>query len=350
MLFRKRYVPILKWKKGEKVALENLTDKQRARITPLLEVVDEEDPQLIVKEINQFNSGNPVYVDTRYADDEEGQLLISIISNARNMDIDLFPVVYIEDLPHITNKLRPLSKRILVRLSLPEEIDGESYETMFQKIAEWSEQTKSVLLDIMLDLNFLENKGKANTIFLELKNVLTTYIQNNQAINNIIIASTTFPETLSSLNSGDDLFIDRYEIKLFDKIKQNPAYESIQDRLIFSDYGVTRFTDTEIDFSKLKNGILPKARYTTSEKYWILKGKKDSRTKQLIRSHRTIAKEILESQYYYGEDFSFGDLDIKERALGLNKKGPGNNVNWVAIAANHHIAVVTEELSNLYDS
>ncbi|GIO08033.1 hypothetical protein J31TS6_40610 [Brevibacillus reuszeri] len=344
MALERKYVPILKWKKGEKVALENLTDNQRATITPLLEIIDDEDPSIIIRDVSNYNFGNAAYIDTRYVDDEDGQLLLGIINDSEN----LYPVVYYEDLPHIADKLYPSTDRFLIRLSIPEDIDGDSYEIMFNKITEWSTH-KKISIDVMLDLNYLENKNKANTIFLELKNVLSNHILNNDSIKNVIIASTTFPESLSSLNSGDDLFIERYEMRMFKKILQNPDYNTLIDRLIFSDYGVTRFTDTEIDFSKLKNGILPKARYTTTEQYWILKGKKDSRTKELIRSHKTIASEIMGSKYYYGENFSFGDLEIKERALGLNKKGPGNNVNWVAIAANHHIAVVAEELSNLYD-
>jgi hypothetical protein len=60
-----------------------------------------------------------------------------------------------------------------------------------------------------------------------------------------------------------------------------------------------------------------------------------------------MAKEVFNADYYFGDEFSFGDLDIKERAFNLNKKGPGSSTNWVTIEANHHIAVVVEQLSKI---
>ncbi|MMZ66203.1 hypothetical protein D1872_286780 [compost metagenome] len=74
------------------------------------------------------------------------------------------------------------------------------------------------------------------------------------------------------------------------------------------------------------------------------KGQKDTKTKKFIRSSKDIANYIFSSPNFYGQTFSFGDADIKERALG--NKGPGNSKDWVTIAANHHIVVVLSELSN----
>ena len=114
---------------------------------------------------------------------------------------------------------------------------------------------------------------------------------------------------------------------------------SVYHKLSYADYGVTKFTDHELDFSKMKNGILPKIKYTTFDSYIVLKGKKS------VRTYTDMSKEIIESDYYLGKDFSFGDLDIYKR--GTKQSGPGNNTQWVTINANHHISVVLEQLSNL---
>lgn len=98
----------------------------------------------------------------------------------------------------------------------------------------------------------------------------------------------------------------------------------------------------------MRYGVLPKARYTLEDQYWILKGAKDRRTNRWIRGAKDLAEDIFKSTHYFGESFSFGNLEIKERALQI--KGPGNSTNWVTIAANHHIAVVLEQLSKMGDS
>lgn len=342
----RRYAPILKWKAGEKVALEKLTPDQKRLISPVLEIVDYEEPFKIIEQIKLCFFKEPAYLDTRYSDDDDREFLESILTLAREENYPLYPVLYYEDFSLFADKFQVLSDRILIRIPIPEDIDGESYETVFETISEWQKNNETII-DIMLDLNFMSGRDQTNTKFAELKSVLRNFIINGRFIGKIMIASTSFPEDLSTLSAGEDLFIDRFEYKLFERIYNNPDFDSLKTRLVLSDYGVTRFTDTEIDFSKLKYGILPKARYTLNEKYWVLKGKKDQKTKQTVRGHQKIAYDIYKSDQYFGIFFSYGDMEIKERALG--EKGPGNNTNWVTIAANHHIVVVTSELSKLFE-
>lgn len=45
------YVPILKWKKGERLALENLIASHKSRIIPLLELIDDDDVNEIIGSI-----------------------------------------------------------------------------------------------------------------------------------------------------------------------------------------------------------------------------------------------------------------------------------------------------------
>ncbi|WP_405175597.1 hypothetical protein MHI27_03530 [Paenibacillus sp. FSL H8-0261] len=341
------YCPILKWKAGEKVALEKLTPSQKSSIIPILELVDCGDPERIIGELNLTLKGQPAYLDTHYCDDN-GSLLKSILELAREHDLNYFPVLYYDDLPEYADGLLYLAKRALFRIPVPEDIDGDNYDSIFKSLVDWKKE-RDTPIDIMLDVNFMDGKVQASTKLSELKTVIRSHVLNCDCIEYVIIASTSFPEDLSGLASGEDTFIERYEIKIFNKLFIEPEFSLIKDRLRMSDYGVTRFTDTDLDFSRMKYGILPKARYTLQDKYWILKGKKDRTTKIMIRGHKEIALEIYRSPYYYGESFSYGDLDLKERALGENGKGPGNNTSWVTIAANHHIVAVTDELSKLYE-
>ena len=50
------YVPILRWKGGEKLALRDLFPKDRSKITPLLEIPKDQAkaPKLLARELGQF--------------------------------------------------------------------------------------------------------------------------------------------------------------------------------------------------------------------------------------------------------------------------------------------------------
>ena len=203
-----------------------------------------------------------------------------------------------------------------------------------------------VNLDVMPDLSVIANKREAQLLYSALEVLINQHLATNPIFDRIILAMTCFPENLSSISSGESKFFERYELKLLQKILHE--LNDIKSKLIFSDYGVTKFTDTDLDYSKMRYGPLPKIRYTTPDHYWVLKGAKNRVTGEWIRSRQEMADEILKSKYYRGEHFSFGDCEIKERALG--KKGPGSNTNWVTIDTNHHITVVIEELSSLFGS
>ena len=340
-----KYVPILKLKKGEIEALKNLTERQATSILPLFELVEEDDEYALMNSLDNFNLDH-FYIDTSYIDNLERDLLLKLMDENQTNEKKLYPVLYFDDLPEIADKVLTKCSRILYRIPVPEDIiDGPVYSEMIDKIIHWKEN-KGIVVDLMLDINIIRDKKEANILFNELKNLLNDYLLDKDFYEHIILAMTSFPTDLSTLPAGESWFVERLDIKLFKVIYQNPKFTDIKEKFLYADYGVTRFTDSEIDFSKLRNGILPKAKYTTKDNYWILKGKRDKITRTMIMNHTALAKEIYESDQYYGEHFSFGDLDIKKRAL--KDIGPGNNTQWVTIAANHHIAVVVDELSKIY--
>lgn len=340
------YVPILKWKRGERDALKNLFDKHKQKITPLIEIVDYENPEVILTQIREcFNY--PLYIDTSIAAEDDREFLLAIIKELNNDKVFATPIFYFDDLYNTINKFIPFVDRIGIRIPIPEDIDGLSYSETYKAIKDFKKRNSNVLIDVILDLNIIDEKISANRQLREVKNVIELFFLNESFYNLIIIASTSFPENISSIPAGSHAEYSRYDIKLFKNVYQYPVLSSLREKITYSDYGVTKFTDSEIDFSRLRYGILPKLKYTTYDKYIVLKGEKDQATRETIKSYIDLSKEVLNSSYYLGEHFSYGDLEIRERALGLNNKGPGSNANWVTIGTNHHITVVVEQLSKI---
>lgn len=339
------YVPILKWKQGEQEALKKLNNEHTKRIFPLIEIVDYEESEKVIKDLLSFDYG-PIYVDTIIAAEDDRDILLSIVKEGIKNNKLIFPVCYFDDLYDIILKFPKELNRIIIRIPIPEDIYGPSYDDIFSSIQKYK-SNNNIILDLMLDLASITDRGTANRQLRDLKEVIDNYLFGNSFYNSIIICSTSFPQDISNVPAGTKESFDRYDIKIFEKILKNVKYANIKDKFIYSDYGVTKFTDSEIDFSKLRYGILPKIKYTLDYEYIVLKGQRNQITREIVKSYIDLAKEVYESDYYYGENFSFGDLEIKERALLLNKKGPGSNKNWVTISANHHIAVVIEQLSSL---
>lgn len=324
------------------IALSTLSQDHKQHVIPVIEIVDDGEVGAISSELNDVLTGMPFYLDTSYADDGVS-LLMGLIRDSRNRGLESFPVISFEDLNELSDEILELAKRILLRVPVPEDIDGESYEEIFTEVKTWSSD-RDVIVDVMLDLGYMANKSVANSRFVELKTVLLSHFLHDHTFGSIIIASTSCPTDLATLAAGENILIDRFEFKIFNKIYNYAEFNSLKSKFLLSDYGVTRFTDSEIDFTKMRYGILPKARYTLDDKYWIIKGQKDRATRRTIKGHKQIAEEIFNSPRYYGETYSFGDNEIK--SIATTNRGPGNNTNWVTITASHHMAVAIGQLSS----
>jgi T4 beta protein len=341
---RQFYVPILKWKKGEQEALKNLSLNQKTKIMPLIEITDIQDPKQFFDSLNNCFQ-KPIYIDTLIADEDDREYLLSLIEIVKKNGREAFPVLYFDDLPQNLDLFTPIVNHFAIRIPIPGEIDGPEYNDILEQITDI--KNDEIEFDIILDLSTITDGKDATRQYREVCQVLNDYFLGEEFFNSIIISVTSFPESLANLEAGNNISVNRYDFKIFKKILETSALKPILSSLIYSDYGVTKFTDSEIDFKKLRYGTLPKLKYTTEDTYIVLKGKKDHGTRKMVRSYVDLASEVYRSKYYYGENFSFGDYEIKERALGLNKKGPGGATNWVTIVANHHIAVVIEQLSKI---
>lgn len=345
-----KYYPILKWKAGEKRALQALTP-ETSHISPIIEIVDYQDINNILKSFLDLKNIKRFYIDTSYIEEEECNYKKEIIKQASSIYVNLFPIfTYDEFFTHAESFLNFCSD-FLVKIPVPQDFDREDYDTIFERLKVW-EGKNNASLSILLDAGLIVDKVNANRQFSELKSILSNNLNHNK-FEKIIVCLTSFPEDISKIQAGGVEYYYRYDIRIFEKLLES-IDDDLKTRLCFSDYGVTKYTETELDFSKLRHSPLPKVRYTTNENYWVLKGKRDSITKKMEINYQIMAQTIVNSNNFYGKDYSFGDLEIFERAQGhkINnpeeKVGPGNNTNWVTIAANHHITVVTKELSNLF--
>lgn len=331
------YMPILKWKKGERIALKELK-YDSDYFVPVIQIIDEVEPSDFFSELKEhFDS--PVYIDTSHFDDDNHSHLCNFITYANTNSFSVIPY-FLSDEIEKAQKLLSTASGIGINVPIPANFDGFTIEEIIDYL---SNNVKISNVDLFLDADEILERSVANLVFSELKRILS--IKLLTSFRKVIICSTSFPRTLT-VGSGQNAEYERFDYKIFEKLVELFKGTAIGNKLAYSDYGVTAFTDSEIDFSKLRHGILPKVKYTTTDLYWILKGQKDRIHGAFTRSYIDMSREIVNSKRFYGKDFSYGDCMIEQKATVPNAK-PGNSTNWVTFCANHHLAVVIEQLSKL---
>ena len=335
------YYPVWKWKAGEQAALQSLYDHQWQAIKPVIEIVDQISVLEFIDAVTAFP--RPIVVDT-ISNDENGTLLLEILVQARARGKKAIPLMYVSDLAAPNRDMISKADHIVAVIPIPEDMEGPSHQTILRAITSLKDPSH---VELMLDLGMVSQREQANAAYAMSKLFLNRFESELLAFSRLIIRCSSFPLQLSTVETGSCVPFPRYDMKIFTKLVMEYAESPLAAKVGFSDLGVTKFTDSELDFSKLRWGILPKVKYTTKDHYVVLKGKRDAE-RQLVVRYKDMAQTIVNSDFFYGKDFSFGDREIYD--ISLPNKRQGSNANWVTYCANHHIAVVVDELSKLAET
>jgi len=329
-----QYYPIIKWKAGERKALEYLNDMSDM-FTPIIEIVEDTTAEKFFKELSAVYDA-PIMLDISHCANLSNLSYANFFDYAICNEIEFIPVITYDNLNLVT-KLP--SNEIALKLGINDTYEGSTTESILTLLNKLYPDKR---FSIILDGGVILKKEDANNVYQQFCKLISTSCLLSFTFSNIIIALTSFPED-PFIPAGENKAFKRFDIEIYKNIRKKFSGHTILYKLRYADYGVTKFTDSDLDFSKMRNGILPKIKYTTFNKYIVLKGKRGNSP----RTSNDMAEEIINSDYYFGKYFSFGDLDIYSR--GKRENGPGSNQQWVTINANHHISVVLEQLSNLDD-
>lgn len=350
------YVPILKWKRGEQKAIENLSKTSLDTIMPLLEIAPIEfdyqnnKPKKTIDEhiinipdsiLSSLNS-TPCFIDGFTIEDEDllmdGTHAIEfIIGNSIKNGCNVIPVTGI-------------SREIEYDNAIKNMLDNNTIDSLCIRIEESSFSTlNSDLQSLLNKFNITPDKCH---IVIDLKEIKPTSISSLQLvlpmlINNIInlndwisitLAATTFPVNLSTVAKNSTKILSRSEYDLWNQINNNSnLIRSIQ----FGDYAISNpeYTDMDPRYITMSGNI----RYTIDNGYLIYKGitTKSNGFSQMI----PMCEDLVKTKYFSGETFSWGDKQIYNCANGIGTTG--NAETWRRIGTNHHIEFVVDQLSRV---
>ncbi len=345
------YVPILRWKAGEKRALKALSHRDKARMTPILEwsrtddVSPEEDravrmptPRELTKDVLDNWGARPFFYDARrfWSDHLAGDSteLRRYAAEIANGGLRAIPVFTLDDGEAYRRALASLTSKdgVCVRLGFAD-IAGA---TMQERLAEFLKATGHDPSSVHLIADF-------ETHFRDMD--IPAFCSRFQAIRNyctFTVAAGSFPLDLREFKGPQIFYLAREEwVRWHDQVNRD-----LLRRPTFGDYATLN-----PQLSPVKKGLNPSAtiRYTT-EDYWLVMKGEGLRNRDGPRHEQYPANAslLMKRPDYCGPAFSEGDRYIQD--VAARSDGPGNPTTWVQAGVNHHVTFVIRQLAALVDA
>ena len=339
------YVPTLKWRQGEKLALKNLPDRLKSSIIPLIELVNDEgdNPEDLSNDLSTFWS-KTAYLDVHYRPQRFARPALNNVTS-HNQNIDIIPVVRLDSpqivIEGVKNVAGIYNNGFALRIIANQDIDfsllSEDVRLMLERLAGSKDK-----VDLIVDFGYLEAETQLYQTTLE-------NIANSISLNDwrrVIVAAGSFPPSLNDFRPNEDNLLKRIELELWQKNQSKHGRE-----LIYSDYTVRNPDNIVKGFSRGSVSV----RYTLENDFQIFRGTREDKSfKYLV--HAMNIKALYSDKY--PENYCWGDEMIVEKANQLEKclsdgadpeayDGflPGGAKDWVALSINHHMTIVLK--SNL---
>lgn len=353
------YVPILRWKWGERNAIGELRASRKADVTPLIELVPT-DYNLVKKnkqidipstsekftnELNDCWGTTTVFLDLQHISgisktaQLEFQLLENILDHSKKLNLSIIPVIYLGKDSNFNKTIKDINKQnknaLCLRLNYWRILQADFQDSIDQLFNQLSLKPKET--DLIVDYGSIYNDIKpdiASNVYSKIP-----YIDSWRTFT---FASGVFPQYLSELYQPGRHQLNRDDWMFW----LNNFYKNSSERIpTFSDYTIQhpKYIEPPTTNNPGANIIY------TSYDYWVIM-KGEALRKKGGTGHAQYpasARLLKESIEFCGENFSYGDTYVFQKALDINTPKTGTPKEWLKAGINHHITFVVDQLSNL---
>ena len=354
----KHYVPCLRWKQGEYMAIAALSAASRERVTPLIEVPEigfdfetRSYKKTIDEHIKPFGKrvadkwGRPCLVDlihmpAKEVMDNGVHPVIRVFGELRTRKCSATPVTGIaRDFTYqraIGRVISTDNRGVCIRVTLAEAAKPDLIEILDSLMKKLKVSPSQC--DFIVDLgapNFKPLDG-----FTKLVYSLLSRLPYQNRWKTITIMGTSFPETMAEVK-GSPVLLPRWEWLLYKGVAAKLAKQGARIPT-FGDYGINHKDVPQVDMRLVRPSAT--IRYTIDDKWFIVKGPnvRDYGFEQYRNHCRTLAT----SPYFRGSGFSMGDAYIQNCSLGKEKTG--NLSIWRKVGTNQHLEKVAQDIANLF--
>jgi len=341
-----RYVPNLRWKRGEKNALRDLSVAGRENVLPLFLIGSDQfkpkkattkkaevpAPLVFAQEIFNCWGASPFYLDASSIPDTPGHdhRLYEIANHCRAMELELISVIRPEATASYLNTVKKVvahdNRGVCLRISLQE----------MSEIPKWIGSWPFSLKETDLVIDYL-NQAESLLSFGEV--VLAEAfraLHKGDKWRSVTIVGTSIPDNFAGLTSG--LYkIPRHEKVIWNQLQSAP----LPYQLHFGDYATV---STTAPAPGIAWGFPITAKYTLQEEFLICRGVRttglgaEDADVQLVKH----AKSIASHPDRHVLSHCWADREIDKIETGLN--GPRNLEHWVRLGVNRHIELVRSML------
>jgi len=345
------YVPALKGKLGEYSALKEIRNDLKNKFTPLIEIppiplgktIDKHIEKVGEKINDSWGNDNIFFLDLSDIDLDvrlQGNVhpLEFLASDIRKRNLKMVPVTGFDRDEEYQKQIRKINKLdnmgFCLRIYLK---DIDKMKLQLKDIKEIID-ANTTDIDLILDLKYIPEEFI--DVFQKFLPDIINSIPELKYFRNFIFLATYFPRSLSQIRPYTIYPLTRYEWKIWrylikSKVRRKPT---------FGDYAIANPEIVQVDprYMRMSANI----RYTTENEWFIFKGGQVKRDG--YGQFHDLSEKLINHKNYSGENFSSGDLYIKECAK--YKVGPGNATKWREAGTNHHITFVLNQIKKISNS
>lgn len=345
-----KYMPVLKWKQGERIALRNLTPLQWNDVTPLLEllpIIATPDaaglraalgPYLgkVGKELKAaIHEDVPLVIDIRYlapAYAHQARLLKTVCEYLRKQtDRRVIPVITQATLSDALAEVQALKvfDEFVVRIVSP--FHNADAVTDIVKLCVGASLPKKSL-HLMVDQFSIVGEAPAAKW-----TAIQPYLATAQASGcaSTTLAGGSFPINLIGIKQGiHDL--PRVEWQIWKLLRKQAGFAAIR----YADYTVSNpALGPDVDPLQVNPSVA--IRYA-ADGFWRL-FKAGGFKKGAPNQYKNLSTILLGDPVYSGPTFSYGDKQYEQAAINP-KVGNGNPSSWRRDATSHHVVLTASAL------
>lgn len=336
----KLYVPIVKCKMGEQKALLNLDEQVKDNIIPLIEI-----PlfsQAMIKKGTTVKALISSFWDKRnyffyfmpdwYSELDDFNDFIEEKVIPLCHDNYAIPVIDLSLVDFVKNWSDISQNGVAIRLRGNEFGD---IEDLLNPLFNETKLTRNQI-HLIFDLQYVGE----NDLFSKISVLKAAFSDLDKAneFRSIVISSVSFPQQIPSMESKKIYNFRRVETEIFAVALK--LSERFNFNYVYSDYGPSDIEENAFVFGMSPNF---KIKYTVFDDYLYIKGTQIKKGGLDLLNVRELATILIECSDFSGKDYSWGDKNIFDIAVG-ELTNSGNLTTWVSYSMNHHITFITRQI------
>lgn len=331
----KRYLPLLRSKAGEAVALENLAASAKRRLFPIIHVTGSSPPAGFGPRVSAAWAGLPISLDGlhNFGVTNSAQTFTSLFAELGRGRAAVIPSVecnspqtYVSIVQRLVNRYAP---GIVIKCSLRQLAGAAAWAT--------AQGWRTTDADLVVNAGHVADYDPDLFEGLVLHAIGQT-LQNPTRWRTVTLASSAAPRDYTALPLG------RSDIPRLDWQVWQAVSNSVQFQLDYGDFGTAHPDLTEPPGIAMVRASVS-VRYTVDNHWIVLKGHATSgpRGQPMDRQYRAHARVLVgDPQFDQLAGGCWADQRIQQIATQTTRAG--NRTTWVSIGVNRHLSFVADRL------